>query len=204
MSSPSESGPSAQFIERLGCEVRRRRQAAGLTVQGLADLAGLRRRLLTQIEQGMANPSLVTVDKIARALGADFATLTAPSAAEPLYVSEAVEVWSSPTGSRAVLHVSSTRHGGPELWEWTLQPGDRYQASPDPPGSEELFLVTAGTLMLETRERTVHLTAGSSARLASDRAYAYAAAEGGGPTAFIRVVELGSATAQWRRQPPSR
>ncbi|WP_096215254.1 helix-turn-helix domain-containing protein [Streptomyces sp. 2323.1] len=191
MSTPSESGPTMQVIERLGREVRRRRQAAGLTVQGLADSAGLSRRMLTQIEQGTANPSLVTIDKIARALGVDFAALTAPPATEPLHVSEAVEVWSSPAGSRALLHVASARRGGPELWEWTLQPGDRYQAQPDPPGSEELILVSTGTLLLETEERLAALDAGASARLASDRPYAYAAPEGGEPAIFVRVVEAG-------------
>jgi transcriptional regulator with XRE-family HTH domain len=142
----TETNRSTAFIERLGVEVRRRRRAGGLTVQGLADRAGLSRRILTQIEQGTANPSLVTVDKIADALGVDFAALAAPSQTEPLHISEPVEIWRSDAGSRAVLHVASARRGGPELWEWTLQPGDHYQAEADPPGSEELILVTAGRL----------------------------------------------------------
>ncbi|MGD3112162.1 helix-turn-helix domain-containing protein [Streptomyces sp. YGL11-2] len=192
MSTPSESGPTEPFIERLGREVRSRRQGAGLTVQTLADKAGLSRRMLTQIEQGTANPSLVTVDKIARALGVDFATLIAQPTAEPCHVSTAVEVWSSPAGSRAVLHVTSARRGGAELWEWTLASGDRYLAQPDPPGSEELILVSTGTLLLETEDRTVPLDAGASARLASDRPYAYKAPDDGGPVSFVRVVELGA------------
>ncbi len=191
VSTPSESGSAAPFIERLGREVRRRRQGAGLTVQTLADNAGLSRRMLTQVEQGTANPSMVTVDKIAHALGVDFATLIAPPAAEPCHVSTAVEVWSSPAGSRAVLHVTSARRGGPELWEWTLASGDRYLAEADPPGSEELILVSTGTLLLETDGRTLPLDAGTSARLASDRPYAYRAPEDGEPVSFVRVVEIG-------------
>jgi transcriptional regulator with XRE-family HTH domain len=186
---PPDTGPSAQVAERIGREVRRRRLAADLTVQALADRAGLSRRMLTQIEQGGANPSLSTVDKIARALGVDFAALIAAPGAEPLHVSQPVEVWRSPAGSRALLHVSSARRGGPELWEWTLRPDDRYQAQADPPGSEELLLVTSGTLILETEGRSVRLAAGASARLASDRAYAYTAPGQG--AVFIRVVELG-------------
>jgi transcriptional regulator with XRE-family HTH domain len=190
VSTPAESNRSTEFIERLGREVRRRRQADGLTVQALADTAGLSRRMLTQIEQGTANPSLVTVDKIAHALGIDFAALAAPSKTEPLHVSEPVEVWRSDLGSRALLHVASARRGGPELWEWTLQPGDRYQAQPDPPGSEELILVTAGTLLLETDHHSVPLPAGTSARLSSDRPYAYATPNTSEPTTFTRVVNL--------------
>ncbi|MGN9847065.1 helix-turn-helix domain-containing protein [Nonomuraea sp. H19] len=180
---------TGEFIERLGREVRRRRQEADLTVQALADRAGLSRRMLTQIEQGTANPSLATVDKIARALGVDFATLTTPWGAEPLHVSQPVEVWRSRAGSRALLHVAGARRGGPELWEWTLQPGDRYQAQADPRGSEELILVTAGTLVVEIEGRSAELAAGASARLASDRPYAYTAPDGA--VSFVRVVELG-------------
>ena len=138
----TDENRSTAFIERLGREVRRRRQTGGLTVQTLADRAGLSRRMLTQIEQGTANPSLVTVDKIAHALGIDFAALSAPSSTEPLQVSEPTEVWRNDAGSRAVLHAAGSRRGSAELWEWTLQPGDRYDAEPDPAGTEELILVT--------------------------------------------------------------
>ncbi|MBP2472896.1 transcriptional regulator with XRE-family HTH domain [Crossiella equi] len=190
MSTPPESGPTAEFLARLGREVRRRRQAAGLTVQALADAASLSRRLLTQVEQGTANPSLVTVDRLARALGVDFATLTAAPGVAPLHQSTPVEVWASPRGSRAVLHVSSAHRQGPELWEWTLRPGEHYDAQPDPAGSEELLLVTGGTLVLEINGEPTPLAAGASARLASDRAYTYRAPEGTDEVTFVRVVAL--------------
>jgi transcriptional regulator with XRE-family HTH domain len=188
MSTHDEDGPGTEFLERLGREVRRRRQAVPLTVQALADRAGLSRRMLTQIEQSTANPSLVTISKVAHALGTDFATLVAPPTAQPVHVStQPVEAWRSAAGSNALLHVASARRDGPELWEWTIQAGDRYQAQPDPPGSEELILVTAGTLRLEVDGEQVDVGAGRSVRLATDRPYAYAATEDG-PTTFVRVA----------------
>ncbi|WP_017592906.1 helix-turn-helix domain-containing protein [Nocardiopsis potens] len=184
-------GPGARFLERIGAEVRRRRRGAELTVQALAERAGISRRMLTLIEQGAANPSLVTVDKIARALGTDFAALTAPRDDAPVQVSaDPVEVWRGPEGGRALLHIAAAGSGGPELWEWTLLPGERYDARPDPPGSQELILVTSGTLELRTADGTAELPAGASARLSSDRDYAYAPA-GETPAAFVRVVHLG-------------
>ena len=69
------TGPTTDFLSQLGEQLRARRQDAGLTVQQLADRSGVSRRMLTQIELGQANPSLVTVDKVARALGTDFASL---------------------------------------------------------------------------------------------------------------------------------
>lgn len=190
----AESGPTAEFIARFGAEVRRRRKNQAFTVQQLADAAGVSRRMLTLIEQGQANPSLVTVDKIARALGADFASLIRDTRPDPVAVNEpgtAVGVWSSAAGSRAALQVATQRQPSAELWEWVLQPGDRYDAQPDATGSEELFLVLDGALTLEVEGlEPVTVKVGGSARLASDRNYAYAN-HGRKPARYIRVVRLG-------------
>jgi transcriptional regulator with XRE-family HTH domain len=185
-----------EFVLLLGERVRSLRRHAGLTVQQLADRSGVSRRMLTQIELGQANPSLVTVDKVAQALGADFAGLVLPDAPEPLTVypaGSARPVWTSPAGSRALLHAATSGTGGPELWTWTLVPGDRYPAEPDPPGSEELFLVRAGTLtVLADGCAPVQLTEGSAARLASDRHYSYLNS-GDEPVVFLRVVDVRAA-----------
>lgn len=189
----ARTGPTAAFLTHLGEEVRRRRKDAGLTVQELADAADLSRRMLTQIELGQANPSLVTVDRVARALGTDFASLTRDARPEPIAVhapGSAAGVWSSAAGSSASLQVATQQQPPAELWDWTLQPGDRYIAQPDPPGSEELFLVLDGTLTIEVEGvEPVTIPAGGSARLASDRHYAYANL-GRKATRFVRVVQL--------------
>lgn len=189
----ARTGPTAAFLTHLGDEVRRRRKEAGLTVQELADAAELSRRMLTQIELGQANPSLVTVDRVARALGTDFASLTRDARLEPLAVhapGSAAGVWSSAAGSSAALQVATQQQPPAELWDWTLQPGDRYVAQPDPAGSEELFLVLAGTLTIDVDGlEPVTIATGGSARLASDRHYAYVN-RGKKPTRFVRVVQL--------------
>lgn len=186
--------PTAPFLALLGGRVRGLRQAQGLTVAQLADRAGLSRRMLTQIELGQANPSLVTVDKVARALDTDFAGLVlSDDATEVLTVQAprtATLMWSTETGSEARLQVVASDRGGPELWSWSLLPGDRYVAQPDPPGSEELLLVSDGTLTLHADGiEPTPLPAGTSARLASDRQYAYVN-DGPEPAAFVRVVHI--------------
>ena len=187
------AGPTPEFVARVGAEVRRRRKERGLTGQELAEVCGVSRRMLTLIEQGRANPSLVTIDKIARGLGTDFATLAGGSRSEPVTVhrpGHAAGVWSSPVGSRASLQVATRMQPAAELWEWVLQPGDRYDALPDAPGSEELFLVLAGSLLLEVQGLDPQpVPSGGSARLASDRVYSYV---NPGPEVcrFVRVVRL--------------
>ena len=193
MSQEPVGGPTAEFILHLGERLRSRRRAAELTVQQLAERSGVSRRMLTQIELGQANPSLVTVDKLARALGLDFATLASDTAPTPLAVhppDAAPGVWASPAGSSARLRVATSLQPAAELWDWILQPGDGYAAQPDPAGSQELFLVITGELTIAVdglEPRT--LVQGASARLASDRRYAYEN-HGRGPVRFLRVVQL--------------
>ena len=99
-------------------------------------------------------------------------------------------VWSSAAGSHAELAVATTQHPAAELWEWTLEPGDAYAAEPDPDGSEELFLVLSGTLTIAAEGfDPVALPAGASARLASDRRYAYENRTRR-RVRFIRVVQI--------------
>lgn len=190
----SPSGPTDEFLARLGENVRSRRLAGNLTVQQLADAAGLSRRMLTQIELGQANPSLGTVDKVARALDLDFASLVAGSRPDPLEVNppdSAVQVWASAAGSTTAFRTATTQERPAELWDSLLQPGDRYQALPDPPGSEELLLVVQGELTLEMEgHEPTRIPTGGSVRLATDRSYAYG---NDGPDAvrFVRVVHLG-------------
>jgi len=190
----AEQGPTAPFLALLGSRVRVRRQQQGLTVAQLAERSGISRRMLTQIELGQANPSLVTVDKVARALDTDLAGLALEDARPEVLVvrpaGAATVMWSSAAGSAALLHVVTSGQGGPELWSWALAPGDRYDAQPDPAGSEELFLVQSGTLTVQADGiEPVALPAGTAARLSSDRQYAYVN-EGAGPVRFVRVAHV--------------
>ena len=183
-------GAAGPFLAQLGRQVRDRRRAADLTVQQLADRAGVSRRLLTQVELGQANPSMVTVDKLARALGVDFPTLAGAPAAgtSPVHRSSGpVTAWAGQEGSAALLHVAGSRTGAPELWEWRLAPGDAYASEADPAGSEELLLVLEGTLLLEVEGERAELPAGAAARLSSDRPYAYRN-EGPGALRFVRAT----------------
>jgi len=160
-------------------------------VQELA-AAGLSRRMLTQIELGQANP------RWSPSTG-----WPAPSARLRLRYSRRLTraerhqrpgfrcgVWSSAAGSNAALQVATQQQPPAELWEWTLQPGDRYVAQPDPAGSEELFLVLAETLTIDVDGlEPVTIDTGGSARLASDWHYAYVN-RGNEPTRIARVAQL--------------
>lgn len=60
-----ESTPTAE----LGLEIRRRREAMGMTLEVLAARSRLTPNYIGTIENGQRNPSLSTLDKLARGLG---------------------------------------------------------------------------------------------------------------------------------------
>jgi transcriptional regulator with XRE-family HTH domain len=56
-------------LERFGREVRKRRKAKSLTIEQLAELAGISANYLGAVERGTVNPSVSTIQALAKGLG---------------------------------------------------------------------------------------------------------------------------------------
>ncbi|MGO1225779.1 MAG: helix-turn-helix domain-containing protein, partial [Brachybacterium sp.] len=111
-------GMRPAVVAQLGDRIRAARQQQDLSVGALAELSEVSRRMLTQIELGQANPSVATLDRIAAGLGTTFAALMGVGADD---APEGVEVWSTDTGSWAVLlDAVDTEALSVETWKWKL------------------------------------------------------------------------------------
>jgi len=51
-------------IEELGKLIKHRRMVLGLTIRGLADLTGLSKTTISQIELGISNPTFEVLQRI--------------------------------------------------------------------------------------------------------------------------------------------
>jgi transcriptional regulator with XRE-family HTH domain len=181
--------PSALF-QAVGVRVRSLRLERQLTLDELSARSGVSRRMIALLEAGEVNPSLGTLDKLAQALGTDFVSLVAArpvAALVPKSSEEVAPVWEDGLGSTARLLASRPVTGTTELWQWELVPRSRYEAEPDPPGGEEMVLVSTGRLVVEVGEERFSLTSGGYLRLPTDRPYAYANT-GKTNVRFIRVI----------------
>jgi transcriptional regulator with XRE-family HTH domain len=77
-SAGSSDGPATDVLAaRVGATVRRRRRALGLTMQEMARRAGISQPFLSQIERGLARPSMRSLDQIAQSLGSSAISLLA-------------------------------------------------------------------------------------------------------------------------------
>lgn len=69
----------AERIQRLGARIRALRKERGLTLKVLARLSGLSHPFLSQVERGLARPSMSSLHQISEALGTNASWLLAGS-----------------------------------------------------------------------------------------------------------------------------
>jgi transcriptional regulator with XRE-family HTH domain len=90
----------AIYGERLGARVKETRRRRGLTLEDLAERAGVSRAMISKVERGEKNPTLVVTAKVAEGLGVTLSEL--------LGVEERREVVVVPRGRRMVMRDPET------------------------------------------------------------------------------------------------
>ena len=73
--------PRPPWRRAIGARVRQERQSRRWTLDQLAEAAGVSRRMLVNVEQGTANPSVGTLLRLSDALGIGLPALVEPPAA---------------------------------------------------------------------------------------------------------------------------
>lgn len=173
-------------LAHVSSNLRRLRQASGLSQGALAAASGLSRRMIVNLESGDTNVSLSSLDKLADALGVDFVSMIADPAASSQRI-DAVGWRGAGPDSEGILLGSTPAAREAQLWQWSLGVGERYQAEPDPAGWHEMVSVAEGRLRIEKEDGLVTIEAGDFAIYSSAQKYAYANA-GGTVVRFLRVV----------------
>jgi transcriptional regulator with XRE-family HTH domain len=160
------AGPIAHAVRRL-------RATRSWTLDELAARSGISRRLIVQIEQAQANPSIGTLLRLADALEVALSELlpetsTATAGIRP--AGEELRLWSGPRGGAGRLLIN---RGPLELWSWTLRAGESHESEPHHAGCVELLTVTTGTLQLDVGGESFTLGSGDSAWFEATDAHAY-------------------------------
>ena len=189
MAPDDPAGAMNNAIARRIAALRKGRQ---LSFDELAARSGVSKGMLVQLEQGRANPSIATLCRLAAGLRVSVADLIASAGdaarAVQIVAADAARIlWNGPKGGSAALLVGSDGPDMLELWDWTLQPGERYEARPHTAGTRELVHVITGTLELEVDGAAEIVVAGASAFARTDRPHAYACS-GRKRTRFTMVV----------------
>ena len=136
------------FETDLGARVRALRRERGLTLKGLGRLAGLSHPFLSQVERGLARPSVTSVERIAAALDVSVARLWAPPR-----TGEAVRIIRSDEGGTVENHGGRVRElpgvpGAPSLREWSCR-GRRWPEEHDVHSGEVAIYVARGAIEVD-------------------------------------------------------
>lgn len=177
--------------ERIGSRIRRLRHARGLTLVQLAESAALSHPFLSQLERGLARPSIGSLEKIARALGSSQLELLAgEDAAQPSAPVAVVRSGEGPTGpfgeGRARMLVSGARRFQPmEMIGTNPDFGDHFLHAED-----EFVHVVAGRVEFDLGDSGVQcLEQGDSLYYAGGTPHRWRALDAGGYRLLV-VKEL--------------
>lgn len=162
----------------VGERLRTARREHGLSVGALADAAGIGKGSLSEIENGIRNPTLSTLYALAGTLGLPLATLLADRAGATI---------TSPGITARLLDVSRDDGQTVEVYRLRVEAGQHHRSVPHGPGVTEHMLVTAGRALVGRLGEETEIGTGEAAQWVSDVAHTYAAL-GDGPVESVLVI----------------
>jgi transcriptional regulator with XRE-family HTH domain len=158
---PSEPATEEPDLE-LGRRIRELRKAKGVLLRDAATSAGVSESFLSQVERGLANPSVATLRRIAGALREPVASLFVgdPSVGDVVRAS-ARRRMAHPASSDSLLTPPSARKL--QIIQSVVAPGHGSGDEPyTHPGDEECVVVLSGSLEVTVGRDTHSLAAGDS------------------------------------------
>ena len=173
---PSGSQETTDLAPVVGSNLRRLRTRRGLSLERLAQISGVSRAMLGQIELGQSAPTINVLWKIARALEVTFSALISArtqSGALVLRSAESKILTSKDRSfsSRALFPFDEPRRV--EFYELRLASGSVEDADAHPPGTTENLVVTAGSVEIDVAGDTHRLETGDSILFEADTPHAY-------------------------------
>jgi len=167
---PKASYDAASTIEtRIGQEVKRMRERAGLSLRAFADRAGFSPSFISQLENGQVSPSIASLEKIAAQLNMTLKDFFAvPSGDTPIIrASERPTFRSSWSRAQVAALTSMGKGHALEALMVTLEPGGESAKHPSPMRYDQFAIVFAGTLELTLADQTLLLTRGDAVQIAA-------------------------------------
>ncbi|MCP2048910.1 UNVERIFIED_ORG: transcriptional regulator with XRE-family HTH domain [Paenarthrobacter nicotinovorans] len=186
---------SAEALARaIGLRVKQERKGRDWTLDQLASMAGVSRRMLVSVEQGGVNPSIGTLLRLSDALGVGLPALVEPPAPRTAKITRAGDgaaLWNGPLGGRGVLVAGTESPDVVELWDWTLAPGELHESEAHSAGTRELLQVLEGALTVMVESESYELGSGDALTFRSDVAHSYANPGGQAARFSLAVFEPG-------------
>lgn len=196
----TETGIVGNVEQQLGQVISKNvaslRKRADLSLDRLAERAGLSKGTVVGIENARANPSIGILCRLASALSVSVSDLmeipNMDRTLSPIERTTPRQLWESAYGGKATLLSAISGEAMFELWSWTLGAGDCFTSDAHSPGTAELIAVQSGSLEVAVGSESLTLAAGETVKLRTDLPHSYKSL-GPVPTSFtMAVLESGT------------
>ena len=158
----------------LGARIRSARTQRGLSLGDLAGAAQVSRSLVSQIERGIATPSLETLRRLASALGVPVFSLFLEEQGSQSIVRASDRRIVQYPGSAVTREILSPNLRGRMVVLWvTFPPGERSSLQPVRHVGEECVVIVAGTLEVLIGDRATRLEQGDSMTFDSEAPHVF-------------------------------
>jgi transcriptional regulator with XRE-family HTH domain len=158
---------------RLGTRIRDLRTERGLTLDGLADAAGVSRAMLSRIERGESSPTAQLLNKVCDGLGTTLSALFAEPApvASPLARRRDQPTWRDPATRYLRRNVSPSGTGSPvDIVEVEFPAGARvaFDRQRSNLGDQQIWVLD-GSLQMQVGSEQFRLEAGDCLAMRFDQ-----------------------------------
>ncbi len=160
------------ILARLPARLKEARQSQNLSLDAVANLSGVSRSMVSQIERGESSPTISTLWNLTRALQVDFAGLLDDTGgADRIEVLRAADVPSIENrGSGCTIRILSPPEeaGQHEVYELRFVGGGVLDSQPHRRGAREHLTVIEGKLTVTSGDAVQKIGQGDTARYAAD------------------------------------
>lgn len=155
----------------VGKNILNQRKQKGMSLDELAKRSGVSKSMLSQIEQEKANPTVITVWKIARALDLGVQELMESSSSNIIDVirsNDAPIIYSE--DKLCKIRINSPIHmtDNLELYQMSFMPGGKNVSLPHFPRAEEFLTVIEGKFRVTSGDYSTLLQKGDTGRYRAD------------------------------------
>ncbi|WP_214414428.1 helix-turn-helix domain-containing protein [Sphaerisporangium fuscum] len=163
--------PASSAAAAAGAQIQRRRRQRGMSQAELVRRTGLSKGTLSQLEAGLGNPTIDTLDAIAVALAVPLTDLlTRDSDPGTVHLPSTAAAHDQPT--RELLRRISGGHSL-ELWRLRIPAHLSIDGVPHAPGTIEHLLIASGRLLAGPADDLRRLQTGDMLAFAGDTPHAY-------------------------------
>jgi transcriptional regulator with XRE-family HTH domain len=155
--------------------LKRIRKEKRLSLEKLAELTGVSKSMLGQIERGDSSPTVNTVWKISNGLKVSFTSLmSSPQSETSVLRKEDVQPLIEDHGQYRLYPFFPIEGGRRfEMYVIEVETGGSLSADPHPPGTQEFISVFSGELTIFVDDQEYRVKAGDSIRFRADRVHTY-------------------------------